>query len=224
MNNLAEPHEEEGMAKVALQRQSSETHLARPLKVLVQLIREDIASAEQAAQEAAEQAAKPWYLSAGEKLCEAKVHFPKKTYFYEWATREFGKSETAIRNWVRYAEEEHGGEPQYYLEDTTPLRAEAPQQKEYKTLSEVTDARPPGHRPAWHEPVQKVTNRINFKVLAQEQQEKKKEEKLCHQLAMQLIDIGYKVLASKLHPDKPGGSREAMVRLNKVRDILKGAV
>jgi hypothetical protein len=35
-------------------------------------------------------------------------------------------------------------------------------------------------------------------------------------LALQLIDIGYKVLSVKLHPDK-GGSHDAMRRLNKVR-------
>jgi hypothetical protein len=42
-------------------------------------------------------------------------------------------------------------------------------------------------------------------------------------LALQLIDIGYKVLARELHPDK-GGSREAMARLNAVRHHLNEAV
>jgi hypothetical protein len=40
-------------------------------------------------------------------------------------------------------------------------------------------------------------------------------------LGLQLIEIGYKALASKLHPDKVGGSRDAMTRLNTVRDRLK---
>jgi DnaJ-class molecular chaperone len=43
---------------------------------------------------------------------------------------------------------------------------------------------------------------------------------LKYKLAMQLIDIGYKALATKFHPDK-GGSRDAMSRLNEVRDRLK---
>jgi hypothetical protein len=43
---------------------------------------------------------------------------------------------------------------------------------------------------------------------------------LKYKLAMQLIDIGYKALATKLHPDK-GGSGDAMSRLNEVRDRLK---
>jgi hypothetical protein len=39
-------------------------------------------------------------------------------------------------------------------------------------------------------------------------------------LGRRLIDIGYKALASKLHPDK-GGSPEGMSRLNTVRDQLR---
>jgi hypothetical protein len=39
-------------------------------------------------------------------------------------------------------------------------------------------------------------------------------------LALLVIDTGFKALASKLHPDK-GGSRDAMARLNRVRDRLK---
>jgi hypothetical protein len=39
-------------------------------------------------------------------------------------------------------------------------------------------------------------------------------------LVAQLIDAGYRSLASKLHPDK-GGSRDAMSRLSRVRDQVK---
>jgi hypothetical protein len=38
-----------------------------------------------------------------------------------------------------------------------------------------------------------------------------------------MIDIGYKILSAKLHPDKAGGSHEAMTRLNAVRMRLKQA-
>ena len=38
--------------------------------------------------------------------------------------------------------------------------------------------------------------------------------------AANLIDLGYRALATRLHPDR-GGSREAMTRLNLVRDELK---
>jgi hypothetical protein len=39
-------------------------------------------------------------------------------------------------------------------------------------------------------------------------------------LALELIDIGFKALATRLHPDR-GGSKDAMRRLNRVRDELK---
>jgi hypothetical protein len=42
-------------------------------------------------------------------------------------------------------------------------------------------------------------------------------------LGLRLIDIGFKSLARDLHPDK-GGSREAMTRLNKVRERLRANV
>jgi hypothetical protein len=54
-------------------------------------------------------------------------------------------------------------------------------------------------------------------------QDKEKEAKLQRRLGVELIDIGYKALESKLHPDK-GGSQEAMSRLNRVRSLLKGAL
>ena len=41
-----------------------------------------------------------------------------------------------------------------------------------------------------------------------------KEAQIARALGLQLIDIGYKVLVTKLHPDK-GGSSEAMTRLNR---------
>lgn len=66
-------------------------------------------------------------------------------------------------------------------------------------------------------------NRLNVPPMMQEKQYKDKEAELRHELSIQLIDIGYKVLATKLHPDK-GGSPEAMLRLNAVREILKKAI
>ena len=41
---------------------------------------------------------------------------------------------------------------------------------------------------------------------------------------LRLIDIGYRVLAKELHPDKIGGSREAMTRLNRVKERFKSNV
>jgi hypothetical protein len=72
----------------------------------------------------------------------------------------------------------------------------------------------------WHEPVKKILGRVDLDVLRQSELKRVEERDAEHKLALQLIDIGYKTLATKLHPDK-GGSRDAMARLNRVRDRLK---
>jgi hypothetical protein len=46
------------------------------------------------------------------------------------------------------------------------------------------------------------------------------EERRQRDLARHVIDLGYRVAAKELHPDKVGGSGEAMTRLNAVRERL----
>jgi hypothetical protein len=55
----------------------------------------------------------------------------------------------------------------------------------------------------------------------QEQAEKAKEQELIDKLALEMLDIGFKVLAAKFHPDKPTGSSETMRRLNEARSKAK---
>ena len=76
------------------------------------------------------------------------------------------------------------------------------------------------YQKGWQSAVRKSTSKLNVSKLKQEYEDKKKENKVIRELAIQLIDIGYKVLATKLHPDK-GGSSEAMHRLNEIRRGLK---
>ena len=54
----------------------------------------------------------------------------------------------------------------------------------------------------------------------QERQSRDHEIQLHRDLAEELIDIGYRALATRLHPDR-GGTKDAMSRLNRVRDELK---
>jgi hypothetical protein len=56
--------------------------------------------------------------------------------------------------------------------------------------------------------------------LYQEEMARKQEREAQRDLALRIIDIGYKALAKELHPDK-GGSRDMMSRLNRARDHLK---
>jgi hypothetical protein len=66
-----------------------------------------------------------------------------------------------------------------------------------------------------------VLRELETDLYAQEQQTRADEVKLHREIALELIDVGFKALATRLHPDR-GGSKEAMTRLNRVRDELKG--
>ena len=171
------------------------TALARPLKTLVPLIKEEL--------EAGDAAGIEHYRRAGEMLIEAKEQVTHGEW-QSWVERNFHLSHRTAQKYMQLAGEN----------ETRRTRRFSPQ-----TLTEALEPNRE-RQPSWQEPVRAVTNRVNLEALAQERQSREQESKLFRTLALQLIDIGYKVLAAKLHPDK-GGSQEAMARLNKVRDMLK---
>jgi hypothetical protein len=104
-------------------------------------------------------------------------------------------------------------------------REQAPEAKATEATDSTAPKRPPRPAPKWHNPaqgpVQAFKNQINFPRLAEEQEAREKEAKLRRRIELQLIDAGYKAVATKLHPDK-GGSKEDMTRLNQARALLKG--
>jgi hypothetical protein len=177
--------------------------LARPLKVLVPLIQDEIKAGYDAGLE--------HYRRAGEMLIEAKSQLERGEW-NGWLKRHF---ELSPRTAGRYM-------------DLVPLlersnRRQAPN----LTMSELLEENTRKHQSSWSAPVREVLHqqvRPSLQALAQERQNKEKELQLSRKLAHQLINIGYKVLATQLHPDKPGGSAEAMARLNRVRNILKDAI
>lgn len=190
---------------------TTETRIARPLKVLVPLIQEDIKQG----RAAAERAGMPYYRAAGEKMLEAKAQL-KHGEFEPWIKRHFDISSRHARNYMSLAEHTAGNEngsaiPFSSLGDF--LRKTGPDPN-YNTFA--------SKKPSWQEPVREIVNRVDTETLNLKREELRRadERDAERKLALQLIDIGYKVLARELHPDK-GGSREAMSRLNAVRDRLK---
>lgn len=185
--------------------------VARPLKVLVPLINDALDHAHEAGIEYRRQ--------AGALFQEAKIHFRGTPEWIHWIGRTFKHRETnkaigksTIYTWIELSDA---------IKEFSPARRiEFP----FRTQSEFTHPhRESHHQPAWHAPVRDTVERVDVERLIQEKQDKEKESRLIHDLAIQLIDIGFKVLATKLHPDT-GGSREAMARLNRVRDLLKSAI
>lgn len=182
--------------------------IARPLKALVPLIREEI--------ELGEQAGIEHYRRAGEMLLEAKGQISTRNEWFVWLKQNFKKdgkplSETTALRYMQLAKT---------FEKSRGARAASV----FATLSDFTHPeREQHHRPIWHEPVREAVNKVDVERLIQDRQDRDKEERLVKEVALRLIDIGYRALAAKLHPDS-GGSAEAMARLNKARDLLKRAV
>jgi hypothetical protein len=52
-----------------------------------------------------------------------------------------------------------------------------------------------------------------------ERQKAEKEAQLIHKMAVEIVNVGFRVLSVKLHPDK-GGSHDAMRRLNQAKKLL----
>lgn len=181
--------------------EKSETRVARPPKVLVPLIKQDLRDAK----EAADQAGLPYYIAAGEKLIEAKAGVAVMDWL-DWLKRNFHLSRFTAAAYMRAARNVERGAT-------------------FATLSEAHGDMRPTHPTPWKERVQEVLNRVDLESFNLQARDISlaKDRKLERELALQLIDIGYKVLAVKMHPDKSNGSHEAMRRLNKVRARLKEA-
>lgn len=173
------------------------TAVARPLKVLVPLIKDEL--------DAGNAAGIEHYRKAGEMLLEAKEQVGHGEW-QAWVERHFTLSAATARHYMKLAE----------AVKTKPGFV-------FDTVRQAARPNAPTYGPRWNEPVKQIVSRVNTEALAQDRQNREKEDRLLRQLGTQLIDIGYKVLAATLHPDK-GGSPEAMARLNKVRSILKDAV
>lgn len=180
------------MTQLALKKQHA---IARPLRELVPLIKEEI--------EAGDAAGIEHYRRAGEMLLEAKAQVPHGEWG-AWVKRNFHVSGDTARYYMKLA----GIEKPAAVGFSSVRQAVRPE-----ASSKVS----------WQQPVQQIAAQVNVAALARDRQAKEKEQQLLRKLSHQLIDIGYKVLSSKLHPDK-GGSAEAMARLNQVRKLLKEAI
>jgi hypothetical protein len=195
------------MTTGAVTQSVSAGQVARPLHVLVPLIKADL----EEAREAAERAGIPYFKAAGEKLAEARSQL-SYSEFLSWAWRHFKIRETQANRYLSLGRT---------IENNTRARAPTSLSDHIRN----TGASPRGAErggASWHEPVKQVINKVDTDTLNLRKAEMNRIEERDAQrkLALQLIDIGYKALATKLHPDK-GGSRDAMARLNQVRDRLK---
>lgn len=175
-----------------------EPNVARPLRELVPMIRHEL--------ELGQSAGLEHYQRAGAMLLEAKDQIEPQEW-KGWLKRNFKLSYSTAVNYIRLAK--------------------VTQKKRRLSFTSMEEIVRPNrenqpHR-AWQEPVRLAINKLDIERMNQERQNREREERLTRELALRLIDIGFRALAEKLHPDK-GGSAEAMTRLNRVRDLLKRSI
>ena len=174
-----------------------EKRIARPLGVLIPLIRTQIKSGDEAGLE--------HYRKAGEMLLEARKQVAHGEW-NDWVQRNFNRTTQTAGAWMALATKSNAG-------------------VRFKTLSHSRgDFRKENHQPEWTKTMKERLDRINLEPLSKPTRDDEAEEKLERKLALELIEIGYRALATKLHPDKRGGSSEAMARLNTVRDNLRASI
>jgi hypothetical protein len=180
------------MRAVAVREKSQ---IARPLSVLVPLIQEEVL--------AGNDAGKEHYYHAGKLLLEVRDSGQVADFKWKkWLEDNFALSQRTAYNWMTFAERVD--------EDPSLLHVRASMFE----IARPKEARRQKARHAafkLHKPIDKFTA---------EKQARADETKLLRALALELIDIGFKVLATRLHSDH-GGSDDAMRRLNRVRRELK---
>jgi Protein of unknown function (DUF3102) len=174
--------------------------ISRPLKVLVPLIKLDLERGDRAGME--------YYADAGDKLIEAKDQVAHG-YWAPWIKKNFALSDTTAKRYMRLARlrAEHV--------EIGRGTADLP-----RSLSEMDgDTKRVQERHHAESAYKAVLRDLETDLYTQEQQTRADEVKLHRDIALELIDVGFKALATRLHPDR-GGSKEAMARLNRVRKEL----
>jgi hypothetical protein len=178
--------------------------VARPLKVLVPLIQAEL--------DAGTRAGLEHYRAAGLLLIEAKDQQPYGSW-ERWVPKNLRDAEgqpLSARTASRYMR----------LAKMDPAALRPPGGgSDYTALLEGARVRGLQAHRSWR-PVLKAARELDAELYAQERQRQDDEVRLHRELAAELIDLGYRALATRLHPDR-GGSKDAMRRLNTVREQLK---
>jgi hypothetical protein len=171
--------------------------VARPLKILVPLIQGELQQGDSAGNE--------HYTNAGEMLNEAKDsgQIPHGSWS-RWLTKNFDLSQRTAQRYMEWARQKRHGVSHLSLRG---MEGRTERDREERGSSQQKQFR-------------RVLREVARDDFVQERQRREDELQLHRDLAIQLIDLGYRALATRLHPDR-GGSRDAMSRLNTVRDELK---
>jgi hypothetical protein len=176
-------------------KEKASTFIARPIRVLVPLIQAELAAGNRAGIE--------HYRRAGQMLSESR----EQVASFRWGT------------WLSKNFELSRSTANRYMQLAARLQTETYDAPARRTMRDVIEPDYKAARAVWSS-VKDATREVNVETFAEAKQARADEIQLHRDLALELIDIGFKALATRLHPDR-GGSRDAMRRLNRVRDELK---
>jgi hypothetical protein len=185
---------------------ASDTQVARPLRVLVPLIKEEL--------DAGYSAGLEHYRRAGALLIEAKSQLQHGEW-RAWLKRNFVLSHETARRYMNLARENQNARSRASFRPRTLSEAVG----DFRKYPERS-----GALGASGKDVRRIVAQVDVDRLAKDRQSREREAKLTKELAHTLIDIGYRVLAAKLHQPDREGSSEAMARLNHVRTLLRRAI
>jgi hypothetical protein len=164
------------------------------------------------AQHAAKEAAMPHYVIIGGLLLEAQEGVPDGEWG-TWLKRNFKYSQATANDYMRMA--------RIAASKNTSMRARPATSGPPPSIRQTL--RPEYRRPDLEaaKASAAAARKLNFERLAQDQQARATEARLTRDLILQAFDLGFKILAHRLHPDRPGGSHQAMTRLNTARRIVR---
>jgi len=188
------------MSAAIVHKKEPTRQVSRPLKVLVPLIQEEL--------NAGISAGMAHYIKAGRMLNEAREIV---TYgnWGRWLKDNFHLSRDTANDYMRVARQVDKADPTC-RELPTSITSVVDQPRTIKSVTKKNKLKS----------LFDGVDKINVTRLSDERKSRVDELKLHRDIALQLIDLGYKALATRLHPDA-GGSRDAMSRLNTVRHELK---
>jgi hypothetical protein len=174
-------------------------HVARPLAVIADLIKKERASAN----------------------ADSKKHWTVIAYLLVEAFTGFDGDWNAFQTWFNRNDFDFGFDSgkDRMLALSNLEQSRAPTSAPIPSFTKAM-------RPDYKWPEDEVRAKIKRTVegarrFAQAAMERRNEEELIRQLAIKIIDVGFKVLSVKFHPDKRGGSADAMRRLNAAKAMLK---
>jgi hypothetical protein len=179
------------MAIAVATQETTNQAVARPLKVLVPLIKEDIVELAKSK----DKAASPYYVAIGEKLLEAKANPEEDTgygYWYIWLKDNFKLSPGTATHYMNYATQVKSlatDKDLTYSEYYKMRRMEGKKQKNPASARTQADQQ--------NSAGQTTTSAGDAK-----RQAAKLEKEALRKIALKIIDTGYKVLSKKTAPGR----------------------